>query len=467
MKKFMGKDFILTNDTAVTLFEKYAKDQPIFDYHCHLSPKEIWENKKYDSITQVWLGGDHYKWRAIRSMGFAEELITGKQSSDYEKFMCWAKTVPYLIGNPLYHWTHLELQRFFGIEETLSEKTAPAIWEKANACLKEDGFSPRGLIERSNVYALCTTDDPADTLEYHAKIRDEGKMSTKILPALRPDKALQPEAAGFGEYIEKLAQTAGMEISSFAALKDALGKRIAFFHEMGCRASDHAFNYVPFATATDGELNAIFQKGVKGEALTTLEQDQYKTALMLFLGAEYAKRGWAMEIHVGALRNNNARMFKTLGPDTGFDAVNDYNYAPTLAKLLSAMDENRQLPKTILFTLNPKDNYMMTTLMGCFQDTDAASKIQFGSAWWFLDHKPGMEEQMETLMTTGVLSKFTGMVTDSRSFLSYPRHEYFRRIVCNLIGTLVENGEYPYDEALLGEIVEGISFKNAKEYFGI
>lgn len=467
MKKFMSKKFLLTNETAVILFEKFAKDLPIFDYHCHLNPQQIWENKKYDNLTQVWLGGDHYKWRAIRSMGFNEDSITGTVTSDYDKFLCWAKTVPHLIGNPLYHWTHLELQRFFGINEILNEQSAPMIWKEANARLQEDGFTPRALIENSNVYAVCTTDDPADSLEYHLKIQQEGKMKTKVLPAMRPDKALQPETAGFGTYVEALAAAAGMKINSFSSFKEALGKRIEFFHSVGCRACDHAFNYIPFADFTDSEVNAIFKKGLVGAELSAIEQNKYKTALMLYLSEQYAKNDWVMEIHIGALRNNNSRMLEKLGPDTGFDSVNDYNYAPALAKLLSAMDKNNQLPKTILFTLNPKDNYMLSTMLGCFQSDSVASKIQFGSAWWFQDHKYGMEEHLKTLASTGVLSKFIGMVTDSRSFLSYPRHEYFRRIVCNYIGTLVEDGEYPYDEAILKEIIEGISFNNAKNYFNI
>lgn len=467
MKKFMDKDFLLSNETAVKLFETYGKDQPIFDFHCHLSPKEIWENKKFNSITEVWLGGDHYKWRALRSIGVPEYLITGTESSDYDKFMEWAKAMPYLLGNPLYHWTHLELQRYFGITDTLSEKTADSIWNKTNEMLASDDFTTRKLIEKSNVYGICTTDDPADTLEYHIKIKEEGLMKTKVVPAMRPDKALQPETKGFDEYVKTLGKTANMVIDSFHSLKEALAKRIAFFDQTGCGACDHAFNYIPYAPASDGELEAIFQKAINGEELSILEQDQYKTELMIFLAKEYKKYNWAMEIHIGALRSNNSDMFEKLGPDTGFDSVNDYNYGPALAKLLSAMNQGGNLPKTILFTLNPKDNYVLSTMMGCFQGDEIASKIQFGSAWWFLDHKKGMEEQMNTLAATGVLSKFVGMVTDSRSFLSYPRHEYFRRILCNMIGTMVEDGEYPDDYEVLGKIVEDICFNNAKAYIEI
>ncbi|WP_343208293.1 glucuronate isomerase [Anaerolentibacter hominis] len=466
MKEFMGKDFLLSNPTAVKLYEDYAKDMPIYDYHCHLSPKEIWENKQFASITEVWLGGDHYKWRQMRTMGIDEKYITG-DASDYEKFLKWAETMPYLLGNPLYHWTHLELARFFGITKPLSPETADEIWEKTNAALATEEFRARGLIERSNVYAVCTTDDPADTLEYHQKIRQEGKMKTKVVPAMRPDKALQPENGAFGEYVTNLAATAQMEIDTYQDFKDALKKRIAFFNEMGCGACDHAFNYIPYEEGSESEAEAVFQKGRKGEALSVREQDLYKTNLMLFLAAEYKKYDWAMEIHVAALRNNNSRMFEKLGPDTGFDSINDYNYAPALSKLLDAMDKNGELPKTILFSLNPRDNYMIATMLGNFQGDGIPGKMQMGSAWWFLDHKYGMEEQMRTVMTDSMLSKFTGMVTDSRSFLSYPRHEYFRRILCNLIGELVENGEYPADMDTLGKIVQDICFHNAKNFIPV
>ncbi len=466
MKKFMDKDFLLSTPTAQTLYHDYAAKMPIFDFHCHLSPKEIWDNVKFENITKVWLGGDHYKWRQMRTMGIEEKYITG-DAPDYEKFLAWARTIPNLIGNPLYHWTHLELQRFFGIEEPLSEKTAPMIWEKANAMLAQDDFSARSLIEKSNVYAVCTTDDPADTLEYHKKIKEEGKMTTKVLPAFRPDKALGIELPGYGEYIAKLSETAGTTIDSYKKLKDVLAARIAFFDEMGCKASDHAVAYAPYAEATDAELEAIFAKGVKGEALSTLEEDQFKTDLLVFLAKEYKQRDWAMEIHIGALRNNNRRQFEKLGPDTGFDSVNDYNYAPSLGKLLSAMEYGGNLPKTILFTLNSKDNYVLATMMGCFQGEGYASKIQMGSGWWFFDQKTGMQDQMTCLANCGMLSKFVGMVTDSRSFLSYPRHEYFRRIMCNLIGDLVENGEYPADMEVLGQMVQDISFNNAKAYIPV
>lgn len=473
MKKFMDEDFLLQTETAKKLYHDYAKEMPIFDYHCHLSPKEIWENRKFKTITEVWLGGDHYKWRAMRTMGIDEKYITGN-ASDYEKFYMWASIMPYLIGNPLYHWTHLELQRFFGIYEPLSKDNAKSVYDRCNEMLSRDDFSARALIERSNVYAVCTTDDPADSLEYHRAIKEEGRMKTLIVPAMRPDKALKAEDAGFAAYIETLSQAAGTEILSISQLKKALSKRFDFFNECGCGASDHALEYAPYERAGEEELNLIFKKALAGETLTANEQDKYRTEMLIFLAGEYKRLGWAMELHIGALRNNNERMFNTLGPDTGFDAVNDYNYAPSLGKLLSAMDNENGLPKTILFTLNPKDHYVLTTLMGCFEEKysgeapeSSISKVQEGSAWWFLDNKAGMETQMEALMMTGCISKFCGMVTDSRSFLSYPRHEYFRRILCNMLGNLVENGEYPADFETLSKIVKDISFFNAKAFIPV
>lgn len=460
----MDDNFMLSSKAAQKLYFDYAKDMPIFDFHCHLSPKEIWENKRFENITEVWLGGDHYKWRQMRTMGFAEECITGSKTSAKEKFMAWAKTVPYLIGNPLYHWTHLEMQRYFGIEECLNEQNAEKMWNQMNEMLKGDAFTARGLIEASNVYAVCTTDDPADSLVYHQNIKNEGKMKTRVVPAMRPDKALHPENEGFSEYIGILGNAADMKITSYQELKTALAERIRFFDEMGCGASDHALEYVPFEMTSEQELENIFVKALQNNELSIKEKDQYQTDLLIFLAREYKKYDWAMEIHIGALRNNNERLYQQLGPDTGFDSVNDYNYAPALAKLLSKMNANDELPKTILFTLNPKDYYVLTTVMGSFQGPEAASKIQCGSAWWHLDHQDGMREQMRILASTGILAKFVGMVTDSRSFLSYPRHEYFRRILCELLGEMVERGEYPADFDMLGSIVKDICFNNAKAY---
>lgn len=467
MKKFMDENFLLTNPTGERLYHDYAKEVKIFDFHCHLSPREIWEDKKFHNITEVWLSGDHYKWRQLRSMGVDEAYITGTLTTAKEKFLAYARIMPYLLGNPLYHWTHLEMQRYFGITEILCESSAEHLWDEMNEQLNTDAFTVRRLIEKSNVYALCTTDDPADNLIYHQKIKAEAAMKTKVLPAMRPDKALNVEAKDFSEYINLLGEAARMPITSYNDLKEALAKRVEFFHAMGCRACDHALEYVPFEAADERTLEEVFRKALRKEVISAQERDQYKTDLLIFLAAEYKKREWAMEIHIGALRNNNQRMFQRLGPDTGFDSVNDYNYAPGLRALLSKMDEHHGLPKTILFTLNPKDYYVLTTMMGCFQGTEAASKIQSGSAWWFLDHKTGMEEQMRILAATGLLSKFIGMVTDSRSFLSYPRHEYFRRILCNMIGGMVENGEYPDDYNILEKMIQDICFQNAKAYIGI
>lgn len=466
MKQFMTEDFLLSTETAKIIFEKGAKNTPIFDWHCHLSPKEIYEDKPFENITQVWLGGDHYKWRAMRGCGIDEKYITG-DASDYEKFMKWAECLPYCIGNPLYHWTHLELQRYFGIFETLSPKTADMIWNKCNEQIKNGGFTPRALIEKSNVACVCTTDDAADSLEYHKLLAQEKDFKCKIIPAFRPDKSFLIDSPVFADWIIAMEKAADMKINSFADLLVALAKRIEFFDSMGCRASDHALEYCPFEPATEKELEAIFTKALNGESFTVKELDQYRTALLRFFGEKYAELGWAMELHFGAMRNNNARMFKSIGADTGFDSVHDHQLAYGLSRYLDSLDEIGKLPKTILFTLNPKDNYVLGTMLGNFQSAEAQSKIQFGSAWWFNDNYDGMRQQMQTLANLGVLGKFVGMVTDSRSFLSYPRHEYFRRILCELIGDWVEEGKYPCDTEFLSQIVENISFNNAKKYFGI
>lgn len=465
MKKFMDKDFLLSTETAKKLYAA-CENTPIFDWHCHLQPKEIYENKQPEDITYLWLNGDHYKWRAMRSCGVDEEYITGNKSS-YEKFKAWASVMPNLIGNPLYHWTHLELQRYFDIYEPLSPATCDEIWEKANAKIKAGGFTPRELIEKSNVKYVCTTDDAADTLEYHKLIARDENFKCKVLPAFRPDKALAVEAPGYADWVKALEMVSGKNVRSFTQLKSVLTERIEFFKEMGCRASDHAFTYVPYNRANEHELNEIFAKRLSGAELSTEETDKYKTELMLFLAGEYNRLGWGMEIHIGALRNNNSAMFAKMGPDTGFDSVADYEIAVNLSKLLNSMLCGNGLPKTILFTLNPKDNYVLGTMLGNFQSDEAASKIQFGSAWWFNDNYDGMRTQMQALMNLGVISKFVGMITDSRSFLSYPRHEYFRRILCELFGDLVEEGKYPDDIEFLQKVVCDISFNNAVKYFGV
>ena len=465
MKKFMDKDFLLKTETAKKLFSA-CENEPIFDWHCHLSPKEIYENKEPSDIAYLWLAGDHYKWRAMRSCGISEDYITGDKSP-YEKFKAWAKAMPNLIGNPLYHWTHLELQRYFDIYEPLSEKTCDAIWEKANTLIKNGGYTPRELIEKSNVKYLCTTDDAADTLEYHKLLKEDETFSCQVLPAFRPDKALGIELDGYLEWLASLESVSDTEIKSFTELKKVLLARIDLFKEMGCCASDHALTYIPYVRGTEEELNALFTKKLRGAELSIEEIDLYKTELLIFLANEYAKNNWAMEIHIGAMRNNNTEMFKKLGPDTGYDSIADYEIAINLSKLLNAMHSEFRLPKTVLFTLNPKDNQVLGTMLGNFQTDEAASKIQFGTAWWFNDNYDGMRAQMSSLMNLGAFAKFIGMLTDSRSFLSYPRHEYFRRIVCEIIGDLVEEGKYPDDMEFLSEVVKDISFRNAEKYFGV
>lgn len=466
MKAFMDENFLLNNDTAVELYNNHAKNMPIFDYHCHLSPKEIAENKSYRNITEVWLGGDHYKWRAMRSNGLEEKYITG-DAPDKEKFLKWAETVEQCIGNPLYHWTHLELKRFFGIDKILSSKTAEEIWEECNKLLATRDFTARALIERSNVKALCTTDDPVDNLEYHIALAKDPSFNVKVLPTWRPDKGVKIEKPDFKEWISKLEASAGVKIDSFEALKSAFVKRLDYFHDVGCRLSDHGMDKILYAESDDAEADVILKKALKGETLTDEEIAKYQTQVILFLGKNYAKRGWVMQIHANVFRNNSTRMFKILGPDTGYDAIADNKIGYALVKILDNLDYTNELPKTILYSLNPTDNELLGTIMGSFQGGGIPGKIQLGSGWWFNDQKDGMIKQMVALGNLGLLSRFVGMLTDSRSFLSYTRHEYFRRIMCNLIGEWVENGEYPKDMELLGNIVENICYKNAKEYFGI
>lgn len=460
----MDENFELFNETAEKLYHQYAKDLPIIDYHCHLSPQEIYENTQFENITQVWLNGDHYKWRAMRANGVEEKYITGN-ASDYDKFLAWASTVPMLIGNPLYHWTHLELQRYFGIEETLSEKTAPSIWEKVNQLLTSGEWNVRDFIVKSKVEVICTTDDPIDSLEYHEKIKEDKEFNVKVLPSFRPDKGLEINREGFAEWVSKLAEVSDTQIDSYSAFLQALVKRIDFFHEVGCRVSDHALDSMVYAEADEEEVATIFKKAIQGDKVTIEEEQKYKSFTLTFLGIEYHARDWAMQYHINAHRNNNKRMLSKLGPDTGYDSMNDELIAQPLVRLLDSLDEADALPKTILYSLNPRDNITIGTIIGSFQGGGVPGKMQFGTAWWFNDTKLGMIDQMEKLADTGVFSRFIGMLTDSRSFLSYTRHEYFRRIMCNLIGEWVENGEYPNDEEMLEEIVQGISYYNAKEYF--
>ncbi len=468
MKPFMDKDFLLETETAKKLYHEHAAKMPIIDYHCHINPQEIAEDRRYDSITQVWLGGDHYKWRAMRCNGVPECDITGAKDTDpYRTFERWAETLPKAIGNPLYHWTYLELKKYFGITEPLNAKSAKKIYDACNERLKAEDMSVRGIIDQSNVKLICTTDDPADTLEWHKKIAADPTCKVKVLPAMRPDKAMNIQKPGFAEYVKQLGGMAGMEIKTFADMKKALHNRIDFFNEMGCRASDHALDYATYESATEQELEAIFAKGLAGEALTEKEIAAYKTAVLLAVAEKYTEYGWVMQIHFGCIRDNNTEWYNKLGPDTGFDAVSNSHGVDDLGKLMDAMAQNHTLPKMVLYSLNQYDNEAIVTLAGCFQVNGVCpSQVQIGSAWWFNDTKTGMEKQLTDLANLGTLGNFIGMLTDSRSFLSYTRHEYFRRILCNWIGSLVENGEYHADMETLGQMVEDISYNNTVRFFG-
>jgi len=448
---FINDNFMLKTKTAKKLYAM-VKDLPIIDYHCHLSPKMIAENYKFKNAYDLFLGGDHYKWRQMRTNGIDEEYITGS-ADEYEKFLAFAKTMPLLIGNPIYHWTHLELKRYFGIDEVLTEESAKRIWDRCNECLAKDEFRAQELILRSGVEVICTTDDPVDTLEYHKALKD---FSVKVLPTFRPDKAVEIGKETFIPYIE----AAG--IKSYSELEAFIRARIAYFDEMGCKLSDHALEYVPYA---EGDAEAAFNKRMAGKELSENEIDSYKTAVLKICAEEYTKRSWAMQLHIGALRNNNRRMYEKLGADVGYDSINDLAIAEKLSAFMNSLEYCDILPKTILYTLNPKDNYVLGTMLGNFQKAPTAGKIQFGSGWWFNDQRDGMEAQMQALANLGMISKFVGMLTDSRSFVSYTRHEYFRRIMCNLIGKWVEDGEYPKDFAALEKIVTGIAYYNAKNYF--
>ena len=465
MKTFMDADFLLQTKTAKKLYHDHAAKMPIYDYHCHLSTQEIAEDKQFDNLGEVWLGGDHYKWRAMRTNGVTEPYCTGDRSW-FEKFEKWAETVPQTLRNPLYHWTHLELKRVFGVEELLSPETAKDIFDRCTALLRTPEYSARNLMRKMNVRLVCTTDDPIDSLEYHQQLQDEGFEIT-VLPTFRPDKAANlADPVAYQEYIAALAAASGMEISDFSSLVAAVDNRHEFFHSVGCRLSDHGVSYVPVGDATESELNAIFKKVMKGKTVSQDDQDAFAAAFLYEAGKMNHKRGWAQQFHVGVFRNNNSRLFNQLGPDTGFDSIADYRQGPGMVQLLDRLDSSNQLAKSILYNINPCDNELMATMIGNYQDGSSAGKMQFGSGWWFLDQKVGMEAQMNTLSVLGLLSRFIGMLTDSRSFLSYPRHEYFRRILCNLIGNDVENGEIPADMELLGVMVENICFNNAQAYFG-
>ncbi len=461
--KFITDNFGLDNDAAVKLFHEYAKEMPIIDYHCHLSPQEIYEDKKWDNIAQVWLGGDHYKWRVMRTNGVAEPFCTG-DAPDREKFQKFAESLPYALRNPMYHWCHLELARYFGIDDVvLNGDTAQDVWDRANAELKN--LSSRTLMVNSGVKAVCTTDDPIDSLEYHKALASEG-FAVKVLPTWRPDKAMAIDKDFYLDYLKTLAEVSGVEIKDFASLKEAVKVRHQFFHDAGCRLSDHGLDTMYASDYTEAEVEAIFAKALTGTKVSEEEDFKFKTAMMVLFGHLDAEKGWTKQLHIGAIRNNNTRLFNKLGPDTGFDSVDDQNFARPMAKYLDMLDQDDKLPKTIIYNLNPRDNEVIATLIGCFQDGTSAGKIQFGSGWWFLDQLDGMTRQIESLSQLGLLRRFVGMLTDSRSFLSYTRHEYFRRLLCNILGSDMEKGLIPMDFDMVGSMVKEISYENARDYFG-
>ena len=463
---FIHEDFLLGTKTARRLYHQFAENVPIFDYHCHLPPGDIARNRRFNNLFEIWLEGDHYKWRAMRANGVAEKFCTGDAPA-YEKFLAWAKTVPHTLRNPLYHWTHLELKRYFGISELLNEKSAKKIWERANTQLAKPALTTQGILEKFKVKVVCTTDDPVDTLSDHREFARSGQAA-KMLPAFRPDNALAVHSpAPFNRWIERLAAASNVDINSLGAFITALTKRHDFFHSQGCRLSDHGLNHCFADFCSEKTAATIFDKARNGKPVSPEEHAQFSSFMMLFFGQLDAKRGWVKQLHLGALRNNNTRLMKKLGADTGFDSIGNWPQAQTLTAFLDKLDAENALPKTIIYNNNPADNYVFASMIGNFQDGSVPGKIQFGAAWWFLDQKEGMEWQMNALSSLGLLSRFVGMVTDSRSFMSYPRHEYFRRVLCNLLGRDVENGEIPNDDSILGELIQNICFGNASRYFGI
>lgn len=465
MKAFMDENFLLQNKTAEVLYHEYAKDMPIIDYHCHLPPQEIGNDHRFANMTKIWLDGDHYKWRAMRALGVNEKYCTGN-ASDYEKFEKWAYTVPHTLRNPLYHWTHMELRRPFGVTKLLNPGTAREIYDETTAMLNTPEFSARGIMRKMNVELVCTTDDPIDNLEHHIKARNDG-FEVKVLPTWRPDKAMMVEnVETFNEYLTKLEEVSNASIASFDDFLGALQARHNYFHSQGCRLSDHGIETIIAEDYTDKEIKEIFVKVRLKNKLTHEEVLKFKSAMLYHFAIMDHEKGWVQQFHLGALRNNSSRMFKTLGPDKGFDSIGDFEVAKPLSRFLDRLDSTNQLAKTILYNLNPRDNELLATMAGNFNDGSVAGKMQFGSGWWFLDQKDGMQKQMNALSSLGLLSQFVGMLTDSRSFLSYPRHDYFRRILCNLLGTDIENGEIPNDMGLVGGMVKDICYNNAKKYFG-
>ncbi|KGQ69552.1 glucuronate isomerase [Chelonobacter oris] len=466
MKAFMCENFLLSSETARRLYHDYAAEQPIFDYHCHLNPKDIAENRQFADLSEIWLEGDHYKWRALRTAGVEERLITGN-ASNYEKYQAWAKTVPQCIGNPIYHWTHLELRRPFGINNTLfNPQNADKIWQQCNEMLQDSRFSARGIMQQMNVKLAGTTDDPIDTLQYHKDIADDASFDIEVVPSFRPDKIFKIELPQFNEYLAQLSAVSEVEIITFADLQQAVLSRLAHFDLHGCKSADHGIEILRYAPIpAESELDNILKLRRNNQPLSELQIAQFSTAVLVWLGEQYHRLNWIMQLHIGALRNNNTRMFKLLGADVGFDSIADRTFAEPLSRLLDNIDKNGKLPKTIIYCLNPRDNEMIASMIGNFQGGGVAGKIQFGSGWWFNDQKDGMERQLQQLSQLGLLSRFVGMLTDSRSFLSYTRHEYFRRILCEMLGQWVEKGEAPNDLSLLGNMVQDICFNNAKNYF--
>lgn len=464
MKMFPEKQFLLHSHRAIELYEQFAENQPVIDYHCHLNPKDIADDRRFENLYQAWLAGDHYKWRAMRTNGIEERFCTG-DAGDYEKFEKWAETVPYTLRNPLYHWTHLELQRYFGINKPLNHSTSREIYDEASSMLNSSALSVRNMLRKMKVELVCTTDDPIDTLEHHRKIKADG-FEIKVVPAWRPDRAISVEnAVSYNAYLDKLSQSAGIEISGFEDLLEALHVRHDYFHENGCRISDHGLDKFYLKDNQKGEVCSIFGKIRRGLELDQHDVKKFKSAMLYHLAVMDYEKGWVQQFHIGAMRNNNSRMYQQVGPDTGFDSIGDLPVAECMSLFLDKLNREGKLAKTILYNLNPADNEVYATMIGNFQDGSTPGKIQWGAAWWFLDQKEGMERQLNTLSSLGLLSRFVGMLTDSRSYLSFPRHEYFRRILCNLLGREMENGELPDDIDLVGRMVEGITHHNARDYF--
>ena len=464
--KFIHEDFLLTTRTARRLYHQFAATEPIFDYHCHLPPKDLAENRQFKNLFEIWLEGDHYKWRAMRANGVTERFCTG-DADPFAKFQAWAATVPHTLRNPLYHWTHLELSRYFGIEELLDESSAARIWKRANQLLATPELTTQGITRKFKVATICTTDDPVDDLKFHAALAGSGCYA-RVRPAFRPDKALTVhQPAAFKDWVDRLAAASDTDIGSFSAFLEALRQRHAFFHAQGCRLSDHGLNRCYADFVTEKVAAEIFRKARRGQAATPEEHGQFAAFMMLFFGQLDAAKGWVKQLHLGALRNNNSRLLQQLGPDTGFDSIGDFPQGEALARYLDRLDQENTLPKTIIYNLNPADNYLFATMIGNFQDGTIAGKIQWGSGWWFLDQKEGMEWQLNALSNLGLLSRFIGMITDSRSFMSYPRHEYFRRVLCNLIGRDVEHGEIPEDDSLIGPMIRNICYANAERYLNL